>query len=358
MSGLETIKNELKTQKQLIQEKGGRIIVKNDYPSPSEITDGIKTIETPDFTLPTATEEDVLAGKTFYSNTPELKTGVGTFDPTAMYYIFMPNNQVVQTDRTFYCTCPQNLNSIRAYQFQYNYNYVVLEFNPDLTYIGESSFYYAVNMQFRGFNEMKKIQTVAQNAFSNTTGLDMNVYQAPNCLKTIGPNAFYNVYNENYTDFRFPDSIESLGSSAFRQTNKKVINSLDLTNFKMTQFANHIFNNIAFNCDFVSPSALKTINNSFNYNGSFKNIYISSNVTKVDTYCFGADTTKSLSEFYLQTVTFERETPPTFGTNVFAHQNIQNGFKIYVPDNSVEAYKAVTNLSPYINCIFPISQKE
>lgn len=46
MTALETLKQELIAQKKAIEEKGGTVIVKNDYPSPSEITAGIKTIPT------------------------------------------------------------------------------------------------------------------------------------------------------------------------------------------------------------------------------------------------------------------------------------------------------------------------
>ena len=54
----------------------------------------------------------------------------------------------------------------------------------------------------------------------------------------------------------------------------------------------------------------------------------------------------------LSSVTVFATTPPTLGTNVF--QSNASGRKIYVPSESVEAYKAATNWSAYASAILPI----
>ena len=46
MTALEELKQELINQKNAIESKGGTVIVANTYPSPAEITAGIKTIPT------------------------------------------------------------------------------------------------------------------------------------------------------------------------------------------------------------------------------------------------------------------------------------------------------------------------
>lgn len=46
MTALEELKQELINQKNAIEDKGGTVIVANTYPSPAEITAGIKTIPT------------------------------------------------------------------------------------------------------------------------------------------------------------------------------------------------------------------------------------------------------------------------------------------------------------------------
>ena len=83
MSRTNPIKQHLIDQQQIIEEKGGVVNFLNDYPAPEEITEGIKTIITPDFTVATATEADVATGKTFYSNSSQLlKTVYGRFPIT------------------------------------------------------------------------------------------------------------------------------------------------------------------------------------------------------------------------------------------------------------------------------------
>lgn len=77
MNSYNTIINELITQKQVLEEKGFAVTTANTYPSPNEITETIKNISF-DLSNSTATEADVLAGKTFYSQTNELKTGTLT----------------------------------------------------------------------------------------------------------------------------------------------------------------------------------------------------------------------------------------------------------------------------------------
>ena len=108
---------------------------------------------------------------------------------------------------------------------------------------------------------------------------------------------------------------------------------------------------------FVLEDFVNEISTYFNYNGGFHNITVPSGVI-LRNFCFGGQSALPDSDFYLKTVTFEGESPATIGTKVFAPQNINNGLKIYVPDNSLEAYKNVSNLSLYVDCIFPVSQKE
>ena len=74
MNSYNTIINELISQKELLDQKGFNVNTANTYPSPSEITEAIRSINF-DLSNSTATEADVLEGKTFYSQTNELKTG-------------------------------------------------------------------------------------------------------------------------------------------------------------------------------------------------------------------------------------------------------------------------------------------
>lgn len=59
----------------------------------------------------------------------------------------------------------------------------------------------------------------------------------------------------------------------------------------------------------------------------------------------------------LSTVIIQASAPPTLGSDAFSNTPIASGTgSIYVPDDSVEAYKAATNWATYAARIFPISQ--
>ena len=358
MSRIEPIMQELKLQKQIIEEKGGTITVLNDYPSPSEITEAIRTIETPDFTIATATEEDVVFGKTFYSNSSQLKTGTGQFQAGLMNHLFMVDYNKQTTDETLYYSCPAGLSSLRRYCFYCNYNPIHITFNPELTKVEEYAFYYAQNAMFDGFDNHTKLQTIEKYAFSNCSLIGMNAAALPNCVKTLQSHVFYNSYNAEYTEFILPSSLTSIASSIYRQLSRKTARSLDLTNCTLKTLADNMFAYLAFDCDLNLPEGFTQVAANCFYGGCFHNIYFPSSMTSVAAGSFSALTNNPLSNFYLKTVTFAGENPPSIGSSVFAEQHKQNGFKIYVPDNAIDEYKAVSNLSSLVNYIYPISQKD
>ena len=76
------------------------------------------------------------------------------------------------------------------------------------------------------------------------------------------------------------------------------------------------------------------------YGTSITAITVPSNITNIGNNAFGYSD--------LTNITFESSTPPTIGTLIFSHSNIAH---IYVPSDAVDAYKAVPNLSTYIDKI-------
>ena len=114
MNSYNTIINELITQKQVLDEKGFVVNTANTYPSPSEITEAIKNISF-DLSGSTATEADVLAGKTFYSQTSELKTGTLNISSSSELndYLACLISGRGQTE----IIIPENITQIRPYAF-------------------------------------------------------------------------------------------------------------------------------------------------------------------------------------------------------------------------------------------------
>ena len=111
-----------------------------------------------------------------------------------------------------------------------------------------------------------------------------------------------------------------------------------------------------FNCDLIVPDSITTIASKFNYNGSFNNIVIGPKVITMSSNCFNAESTVPLSDITLKTVTFQTVTPPNISSSSFSSQAVANGLKIYVPDESYEAYLA--RLTNYTSCVHRVSEKE
>lgn len=77
-------------------------------------------------------------------------------------------------------------------------------------------------------------------------------------------------------------------------------------------------------------------------------IIIGDKLTSISNEAFGGS--YSLKVRY---VVIKATTPPVCGTNIFRYNNSP---RLYVPDASVNAYKATTGFDTYINNIYPISQ--
>ena len=357
MENLKALQDELIYQKSVIEEKSGYVTVANTNPSPYEITEGIKTIPSSDLSIANATEADVAKGKTFFAGNSVLKTGTAAINPAEVDALFMYNAGATTLSDKIYYTLPTGLKTIRRYTFYKNYHDIELTLNPELEVIDEYSFYEAKNVKIVGFHDTTNLTKIGSYAFAtgNSTGIDFSCL--PNTITTLANNCFYHSENPSL-DFRFPDSLQIIGQSVFRKEARTAVNNLDLSNFKLQTLPTYCFYNLAFNCNMIIPEGVKTLSAYLNYNGCFKNIEIPTTITQMVNYCFGAKDTLAVSNFYLQTVTFYGETVPVMGTDVFANQNLENNFKIYVPDTVVEEYKSATNFTKYADYIYPMSEKE
>ena len=358
MESLKTLKQELINQKEVIEGMSGYVSCAYDHPSPAEITAGIKTIPSTDLSAATATEEDVAFGKTFFAGNSELKTGISTFDVKTVNALFMFNlNETSTTDQLYY-SFPSGIKTIRRYMFSENDHNIRITLNPEIIYIKDYAFYEARSIVIENFNDLVNLKEIESYAFSNCRSCGINIGNLPNQITMLNASCFQNTTTE-FFDYKFPDSLRTLGNGAFRQEWRINSGNLDLSNYTLANLPAYTFYYHAFNCDFVPPSSVTTIQGYFNYNGSFKNVVLHAGINSVLNQAFGANTGHAQSLYYLNTVTFEGETPPSIGgSDVFAGQHIKNGFKIYVPDNAVEEYKAVANLNKVVNCIYPISQKD
>lgn len=180
------------------------------------------------------------------------------------------------------------------------------------------------------------------------------------------------------TSVNFPSTLTTIGKSSFRGCSH--LTSVDLSGTSMTYFFNGFGENAMtfYDCsaltDVVLPKALTGVQNQVFYSCSslatinledtsvtrigtsaFSGCYsllditLPSTVTKIDDSAFswniesGSKTTN---------LTVLATTPPTLGSNVFNNRDgINTTLNIYVPAESVEAYKAASGWSSYASSI-------
>ena len=239
MNSYNIIINELIAQKQFLDEKGFAVNTANTYPSPSEITEAIKNIS---FNLSnsTATEEDVLEGKTFYSQTNDLKTGTLKISSSSelnnyigclisgrgQAQVVIPSNitqirpyafatYTPDADATvFSCenlTIPSNITAIYQYAF-YKANITgTLTVPSSVTEIADRAFYYS------------KIAECVLSA--QLTKKSTNIFGMCSSLKKITVTEPVSIlYKENLGGLRsvkeviLPASLTSIESNAFYQS--------------------------------------------------------------------------------------------------------------------------------------------
>ncbi len=145
-------------------------------------------------------------------------------------------------------------------------------------------------------------------------------------------------YCSNLQSIIIPDNVTSIGKQSFWVCN-------NLTNVTMPNSITTISSSLFYRCTSLSeitiPNSVTSIDdNAFYECTSLTSVVIPDSVTSIDynafEYCSG-----------LINVTVEATTPPTLGNYVFNYTNCS----IYVPSQSVEAYKAAENWSTYASRI-------
>ena len=214
--------------------------------------------------------------------------------------IIIPDNVTSIGNYTFYnctsltnITIPNSVTSIGERAFSFCSSLTSITIPDSITTIGEDAFLSCNRLiSFKGKYATDDGRSLIMNntiiTYANASG---TTYTIPDSVTSIGSDAFYNC--ESLTSVTIPDSVTEIGYEAFR--------SCSLTSIEI-------------------PVSVTTIGNyAFNYCSSLTSVYC------------------------------KATTPPVLGYQVFAGNG--SGRKIYVPMESVEAYKSASYWSEYASAI-------
>ena len=156
-------------------------------------------------------------------------------------------------------------------------------------------------------------------------------------VTSISSYAFSNC--KSLSSIEIPDSVTSIGNNAF--SNCTSLSSCTIGS-GITSIDNYVFYYCSKLTNVTIPNSVTSIGGStFRYCSSLSSIEIPNSVTSIGNQAF-----YNCSD--LSSVTVLATTPPTLGSSVF---NNTNNCPIYVPAQSVDAYKSATNWSTYASRI-------
>lgn len=204
-----------------------------------------------------------------------------------------------------------------------------------ITSIGEYSF---VECPLEGDLVFPELTSLGRTSFLRTL---ITSFEAPKLTK-LDPYVFQNC--ENLERVVTPN-ITSLEQGAFQDC----VNLREVTLDNVQTFGLAVFTRCPLIKEVRLPS-IKTVNaQAFDNNvNNFELIEFGENIESIGNY--GVRAGNGMKAIIIRAVT-----PPTFGTSVFANSN---SCPIYVPDESVEAYKNAANMSNYASRIKPLSEYE
>ena len=219
-----------------------------------------------------------------------------------------PSNQIWYTSSNSNTIQPYNTNIFGANIISNTYDSKgVITFDGDVTMIGKQAFRNCDKLT--GITLSESVTSIGENAFYDCDGLTS--ITIPDSVTMIGDFAFYMC--SSLTGIIIPDSVITIGDHALRDCDS--LTSVTIPD-NVTTIGRYAFSE----CRILTS------------------VTIGDSVTTIGDYAFNY--CSSLTSVYCKAIT-----PPTGGYNMF-HNNA-SGRKIYVPTNSVNAYKSASDWSNY-----------
>jgi hypothetical protein len=282
-----------------------------------------------------------------------------------------PNNEIWYTSSDNDVVIPNDANVFGANIV--NNSYIdgkgVMTFDGDVTLIGEEAFLLCGTLT--SITIPDSVTSVYSNAFEWCTSLGefkgkfaedngrilvvtdddgngflagfarrgVTVYSIPDCVTTIGGYVFHRC--ENLTSVTIGDSVTAIGGFAFAYCNS--LTSVTIPD-SVTEIGGCAFSHCTSLTSVTIPDSVYFIHgHAFEYCTNLSSVTIGSSVMLIAYSTF--KDCKSLINVYCKATT-----PPSLsGTDVF--DNNGSGRKIYVPAESVDAYKSATDWSEYASAI-------
>jgi len=249
-------------------------------------------------------QPNVTTGYTF-STTGEHTVKYKLADPTSIGFYALAGCTSLTS-----CTIGSGVTSIGINAFRNCSSLTSIYIPNSVTSIDEAAFYYCSGLT--SVTIPSGITSIERSTFIGCTSLsDVNI---PSGVTSIGISAFH--WCSSLTSVTIPDSVTNINSSAFAQCT--ALSSCTIGS-GVTSIGVQTFNNCRSLTSITIPDSVTSIGDA-----AFES-------------CIG-----------LTSVTVNTVTPPTLGTNVFSYTN---NCPIYVPCDSVDAYKAATNWSNYTSRI-------
>ena len=191
---------------------------------------------------------------------------------------------------------------------------------------------------------LRSIKSDIKNAITDkggNVGNDFKTYaQAITDLPSGGGNEdLVNLIERDITTLNIPEGTTKIGGHAFNECTS--LTDITIGN-GVTIIDGYAFTKCFKLSSVTIPNSVTSIGgNAFYFCEALKNVTIGNGVTFINSYAFNFCST-------LTSITILTTTPPTLGSSVF---NNTNNCPIYVPAESVDAYKTATNWSAYADRI-------
>ena len=230
------------------------------------------------------------------------------------------------------------------------------EFNADLSNLNTLG-----QEAFNGCEKLKEIDLSSSNleqisnaTFSRCLSLE-NITLGENITK-IGEAAFFGC--KNFTSISIPNKVKSIESTAFTACTNLETLIIDKNNSLLETIGADAFNGCAIK-NLTLPNSIKKINFRAFKNNKLESLTLPSSLTLVNSGAFSENKLLTLDIFVSDPQVFAAPFIETFAYKVDNSENnyIQTELKVYVPDDSFDAYRAVWNIGGLYEKIFKQSEK-